>query len=43
MLWSDNRLDDICQIVDVREGFHTEKDVIEGCLLAGCVFRTLND
>jgi hypothetical protein len=43
MLRSDDRLNDVGEIVDVRKGFDTEEDVVEGGLLVRGVFRALDD
>ncbi len=43
VLRSDHRLNDVRQVVDVGEGFHTEENIVEGGLLACGFFGALND
>jgi len=44
MLWGDDRLDDIGDVVDVGEGLDAEQDIIEGLLGRMCgVFGCSND
>jgi hypothetical protein len=32
VLWRDDRLDDVGDVIYVREGFYAEEDVVEGLL-----------
>jgi len=43
MLRSDDGLNYVCQVVNIREGFNTEENIVEGRLLVSCLFRILDD
>ena len=44
MLGRDDRLDDVGDIVYVREGFYAEEDIVKGLLgRMGGIFRGAND
>jgi hypothetical protein len=43
VLRCNHRLDDVCQIVDVGEGFDAEENVVECSLLVGSIFGALDD
>jgi hypothetical protein len=44
MLWGNDRLDDVGDVVYIRKGFNTEEDIVEGLFGRMCgIFGRSND